>query len=432
MITVYFVSIATCLLFILWANIKPSSSEFYLGKKNYGPIRSSLSIVAAFTGGGALINTTGLASKYGEWAFFDVLPAVLGLSLSAIFVWVGFFGKRFSENFFNVKSDLYDRRAVLLHYVQIAFLYILVVAAQFRAIATVADSVQISAMLAVLACAITVAIYAHRGFDAVTRTDVLQITLMVPMYIILATLAFSSDFQSEAVPVEHDSMPFELILALSLPLFFLPVSQEIHQRGAAVDNNKNVAVSYILAGIIYAGLGSLLVLTFSSSSALSFASIILGDSAFLSVIVTVGLLAAILSTLDTSTNIASHAVQQLPLFAGVSSWMVQAGLLLAGSIIFLFFKTVLSIILFALFLYMAGPAITFVGVFAGIHPKMSATIGATFCGLHAFTYFKGARLIGETSIGDYLPINDPIKMGLLLIITQMVIMFALAVAKKLR
>ena len=430
MAIIYLAVLATCALFIIAAHVKPAKTGFYLGSGQYGAIISAISVVAAFTGGGALINTSMLATKYGKYAFYDVYSAVVGLLISAILVSIGFFGKKFSENFFDIKSNQYDKRAVSIHYAQVGFLYSLVIAAQFRAVTTVATNLQISPSIAVLVCAITVAIYAFRGFDAVTRTDVLQIVLMLPMYIILASFACEPQSLStiDTLP-QQTEMPLPLIMALCLPLIFLPISQELHQRGAAVPTNRKIIFSYIIAAAIYSLFGTLVVSTFSNNLSLSFSSIISGNNVFVSVAVTIGLLSAILSTLDTSTNIASHAIQKISLFSRIPPAFSQILLLALGVVIFLYFKTVLSIILFALFLYMAGPALTFIGIYGGIHPRFCAIVGTTFCSLQAFFHFKGGKLI-EFNLLHFLPLSDPIQMGLLLLLTQIVVLIVLGIKRK--
>lgn len=429
--SIYIAVLVTCAIFIIIAHVKPAKTGFYVESERYGAWVTALSIVAAFTGGGALINTSMLASQYGKWAFFDVFPAVIGLIISAILVSVGFFGKQFSGNFFDIKSDLYDRRAVTLHYTQVSFLYVLVMAAQFRAVTTVADHLQVPAGLAVFICAITVAVYAFRGFAAVTRTDILQIIFMLPLYFVLAFIAFEPNevVATETIIAQSD-MPLSLIMALCLPLLFLPISQELHQRGAAVTTDRNITYSYMIAAAVYTLLGVLLVITFSSTQGISFAKIISGKNSFAAVVVTVGLLSAILSTLDTSTNIASHAVQKLGPLQHINPAISQIILLILGALIFLYFKTVLSIILFALFLYMAGPALTFIGVFVGIHPRLCAIVGGLFCTLQGFFHFKGGKLIEIELVSNVLPISNPIQMGILLLLIQAVVLVALGVRRR--
>lgn len=431
MSSIYISVLLTCIAFILVAHIKPLKDNFYLGTGQYGSWVSGISIVAAFTGGGALINTTMLASKYGVWAFFDVFPAVIGLGISAIFASVGFFGKHFSENFFDIQGDIYDRRAVGIHYAQIAFLYVLVIAAQFRAVATVAEQMHVSVWLAVLFCAATVAVYAFKGFNAVTKTDVLQVILMVPMYIVIALMAFeSSSIPQTDISNPSSEMPLSLIIALCLPFIFLPISQELHQRGATVVTDKNVIHSRLIASLVYAALGSLLVFSFSQNPNLSFANVISGKNTVAAIIIAVGLVSAILSTLDTSTNIASHALQKLPSFSQLSPAIAQIILLLIGVSIFLFFKTILAIILFALFLYMAGPAFTFIGIYAGIHPRYCAAIGAIFSSLQAFFHFEGGKLL-KWGIAENIPLSDPVIMGISLLLVQAVVLIILGVRRRL-
>ena len=429
MITVYTSLILICLLFIAVAHLKKTPLSFYLGSQKYGPIISATSIVAAFTGGGAVLNTSGLATQYGNWALFDVFPSVLGLLLCALFVRVKFFGKSFSANFFNVEGSLYDRRAILVHYAQIGLLYTLVIAAQLRAVATVAVQLNIPVWLAIAVCCVTVAAYASRGFNAVTKTDVAQLLLMLPMYFILAYIAFEPAVKSPALQV--NSMPVPLVLALCLPLFFLPISQEIHQRGAAAEE-KAVGTSYLLAAIIYLLMGLLLVTAFSKNHNLSLIALITGTNPFAAAVIAIGVFAAILSTLDTSTNIASHAFQQLPRIEQLPPSFVQAGLLAVGSILFLFFPTILSLILFALFVYMAGPALSFVAMYSGIHPKKTAFIGAVFVALQTTGQFRPTVFTQLPLMPKSFQQMDSIQIGLALILIQIFVLVVMKLRRKFR
>lgn len=431
MITVYIALASICILFVVIAHVRAHPISFYLGSGHYGPIISAMSIVAAFTGGGAIINTSGLAAKYGNWAYFDVIPAVVGLLLAALLVRIKFFGKNFSATFFDVNSALYDKKAITVHYAQIALLYTLVIAAQLRAVATVAIYVDLPAWFAVALCCITVAAYAFRGFDAVTRTDVVQLLLMLPMYMILTYIAFEPNNTGTSIAVSQQvAMPIPLAIALCLPAFFLPISQEIHQRGASVANKEAVGKSYVIASVLYLVLGSLLVTAFSHTPTLDFMAIVKGPNPVAAVLVAVGILSAILSTLDTSTNIASHAAEQLPRMNRVPSAVIQVLLLTIGSVLFLFFPTVLSLILFALFVYMAGPALSFIAVYSGIHPRQSAIIGSIFVALQTAGQFKYTALTHLPHIPAIIRSLDNVQIGLILLLIQVAVLVVFRIYRR--
>ena len=431
MTTVYIAMALVCILFLVVAHTRSHPLSFYLGSQHYGPIISAMSIVAAFTGGGAILNTSGLAAKYGNWAYFDVMPAVVGLLLSAILVRIKFFGKTFSATFFDVNSAVYDKKAITVHYAQIALLYTLVIAAQLRAVATVAAHMNMPAWLAVALCCITVAMYSFRGFDAVTRTDVVQLILMLPMYMILAYVACEPQVVATSTEVLNKSaMPIPLAIALCLPVFFLPISQELHQRGASAINETTVGKSYIIAGVLYLLLGSVLVTAFSHAPALDLMAIVNGRNPVAAVLVSVGILSAILSTLDTSTNIASHAAEQLPLMNRVPSAVIQVILLAIGSILFLFFPTVLSLILFALFVYMAGPALSFVAVYGGIHPRHSAIVGTIFVALQTAGQFEYVAFTNLPHMPAIMRTIDNVQIGLILLIIQIAVLAIVRICRR--
>ena len=390
-----------------------------------------MSVVAAFIGGGTIINTSALAAKYGNWAYFDVMPSVFGLLLAALLVRVKFFGKSFSVNFFDVNSSVYDKRAITIHYAQIALLYTLVIAAQLRAVATIAPYIDLPVWVAVVLSCATVAIYSFRGFDAVTRTDVAQLILMLPMYIILAYIAFEPKVATiVSAATQQTPMPIPLAIALCLPAIFLPISQELHQRGASA-NEPTIGKSYILASILYLILGVLLVTAFAHTPSLDLVSILKNGNPVAAILVAIGVLSAILSTLDTSTNIAAHAAAQLPLIDRMPSAGLQVVILAIGSVLFLFFPTVLSLILFALFVYIAGPALTFIAVYCGIHPRRSATVGTIFVILQGLGQTEYGSLAKIPHVPAIVQSLDNVHIGLLLIIIQVAVLVVVRLYRKL-
>lgn len=425
---IYVVPLAVSILFIVITLPRPQERYFYLGSGRYGSLISAVSIFAAFTGGGALINTSGLAAKYGYWAFFDVIPAAAGLLIAAVLVYFRFYGREFSRSFFDIKSNIYDKRAISVHYAQIAFLYVLVVAIQLRAVSTVAAQIDISPSLAVVFCCLSVGLYAFRGFDAVTRTDVAQVLLMLPLYLILIYAA-----HQPAPPTSShsfDVMPTPLIVALCLPFLFVPISQEVHQRGAAANSDQSVWKAYAIAGFLYLLLASMVVHAFASKPQMTLSSIIQGDNVVAAIIAIVALQAAIFSTLDTATNIASHAAQKISVLSKIRASIMQVLVLLCGAAVFLFFSTVLSLVLFALFLYMTGPALTFLAIWAGVHPRYASIIGALFIALQGLVHFRVERLISADLLGKYALINEPVEAGLILLLGQFLILMLIAIYRR--
>jgi len=421
--------IAVCVVFIIVGHLRRTTPEdFYLGHKQYITYTSAMSIVAAFTGGSAFLNTTALAERYGYWAFFDVFPAVGGLFVSFLLALYGIFSRQFSNVFFDVGTETYNKKAVTLHYIQVTFLYLLVIAAQFRAVATFAEYLGIHAFAAVVVVALAVGAYAFRGFGAITRTDVLQLILMMPMYIALAVLA-GEPRQVTIGSSGHEPMPWSLAMALCLPFFFLPISQELHQRGASSRDDKSLRYSYLLAGIVYLFLASAIVIIFSYKD-LSISSIIRGKNIVAACIVTVAVASAIMSTLDTATNIASHAAQKLRPFRYYPSWAVQAVFLAAGAILYLFFPTVLSLILFAMFVYMSGPALTFLSVYLGLRAKTVSVVNTTYCGIHAFIHFEFVERPSFATVREILPTVDPIPLSLLALVFQLLTLLLLGIWRR--
>ena len=241
------------LVFIAVAHFRTSATSFYLGTRQYGATKTAFSIVAAFTGGGSIINLMGLAAQYGYYAFFDVLPAVVGLLAAGFLAYKGFFGRSFSSEFFDITNPVYSRYAVRTHYFTIALLYVLVLAAQFRGISMLSTSLKVPSIAGVVFAVVVIAIYAWRGFSAVTRTDFVQCLLLFVLFLVLLFVGFQPVVEGAIERAAFKPMPITLIMALSLPLFFVPISQEIHQRGASARDEKSLRSSYLIAAFLYMG-----------------------------------------------------------------------------------------------------------------------------------------------------------------------------------
>jgi hypothetical protein len=425
----------TALFFIIICYVKLRSIDFYLGTGSYPAWISATSMVAAFIGGGAILNTSELAEKYGNWALADVFPSVLGLTVAVVLIFFNFFGKNFSKSFFSIDNKTYAALGVNFHYFQVAFLYILVIAAQFRGTSSFCEAIGIPAWLGVIISALIVALYSYRGFSAVTRTDVVQFFFLIPMYFVFLLFSFDPNISAPIPASPQVAMPWSLVIALSLPFFFLPISQEIHQRAASAKDDRTVLGSYIFAAFILLILGSSLVISFSHKPGLSVLSIIRGNNIVASIAVAVGVFAALLSTIDTAVNISAHAFQQLPKFRSIPPPLLQSSILVASAIIFNIFPSILSLILFAMFIYIAGPALTFIAVWLGVHPKKAIALSAFFFTSHAFIQFRLPAIISSnfpifSSVASLL--SDKVICGLLLILSQFVIIIVLTLVRRVR
>jgi hypothetical protein len=216
-----------------------------------------------------------------------------------------------------------------------------------------------------------------------------QLVFMIPLYfVVLLQAAEPISGAVSTAAVTQVQMPITLVLALALPALFLPISQEIHQRAASAKDDNAVGRSYILAAAVYLVLGGILVTSVALTPGLTIPGLLDNRNTFVVAAVAVGIFSALLSSMDTAVNISAHALQKLPRLSSAPSPLVQIGVLISAFIVFLFFPTILSLILLALFVYMAGPALTFVAIYLGVHPRRAAGVSVVFCALHSFVHLK--------------------------------------------
>ena len=423
--------LALSFIFLFIAFFKINRENFYLGSGKYGPGVSAVSIMAAFAGGGAIINTSQLSSQFGYWALFDVLSVFFALILASFLAFIGFFGKKFSQEFFSINRDHFDKPAVILHYIEIGILYIFVIAAQLRGVALFAETLGVPVFIAVPFVCVTVALYAHRGFSAVTRTDFVQFIGIMLLAILLGSAwVFQIELSEQsAVEISKKQMPLSLIISLSLVVIFAPISQEIHQRGAASVSDSTLKRSYVLAAFLYLFLGASIVAVFSTSGLNSVLDLVQSSSPIVAYVAIFAMYSALLSTIDTSTNISAHAWQQMPRLRNLPPLFLQCLCLSIAGVLFLFFSEILSILLVAIFIYISGPAMNFGFVYFGVHPRMSSWIALAFVTSHVLVHIRFSEYFGGDAVEFW--INDPKHISLLLLVLQFSILLAVGLYRRL-
>ncbi len=343
--------------FLIIGFISNKSKNYYQGAGDYGAFTTTAGIIASFVGGGSIINLIELSNKYGYWAYADVIPASLGLIVAFFLL------SKYRSNIFFNKTEYNKKLTLKVHHLVIVVLYTLVMVAQFIGLGKLASMIGLeSSNFLILTTAALVWIYSVRGYSAVTNTDKAQFIIMVLGFYTIPFIAHTLSIDATTISTIEDktaAMPLQLILALSLPLFFIPISQEIHQRASASMNEGALKKSLIAAGILYFILGSITIhLGVNVSTGglegliQSMPGKIVGNIIFFAV------LTALISTTDTALNISNHSLSHLfesKIFEG-KEYFISLPIMVLAVYLSSQFPTILSVILLALFIYMSGPA----------------------------------------------------------------------------
>ncbi len=346
----YIVTAIFISLIYVWLGFKSTDHDLFLGSKKYGIFSTSTGILASFIGGGTVINQIDLANKYGYYALFDVFPTVISLVILYFFISKEKSGYLFEEIKYH---SLY---AIKLHHILIIILYSLVITAQFVGVITIAKYFNISKEAMLLFVIIIVWLYSLKGYDAVAKTDKIQfIFMLLGFYMLPFLFGFIDNNFNIKVDYTFEQMPISLIIALSLPLLFIPLSQEIHQRIYASNYEDNAKKSLLIVAFTYLIIGTIAVymgVNAPNGGIQGLSNLLPND--WLKALFFVAILTALLSTIDTGVNIVSHSsIKIIPKLRYVHILSIS---LFVPALLSLFFTTILSVILLALFIYISGPA----------------------------------------------------------------------------
>lgn len=355
--------------------VKASQSVEYftVGNRRFRLFRISAGISMAFVGGAATLNMASLGYQYGWSVAIDPAVVMLALVIAATLAPRVRAGKGITLT--DVLAGASPALRALLGVTGLV-VYQLLTAAQFVALGKLLGPYFPSVPMAVIIAVPALVVFAYtylRGFHAVTNTDVLQLCIMVGLYAIPCLWVFAT----QSLPTPDSTLtrapvaPSDLLIYLSLPLLFVPVSHDTNIRVKAAESLFHARAGLIVGGLEYVlflvisiGIGVFIRNTGqtieSPEQALPlFFHTHLGN---LGLIGTLAVLAAIVSTLDSfafdAIVSASNDVLGPARARGfVSDQKALAlstfGVLSAAMLIALVFQHILGLILAAMLLYVS-------------------------------------------------------------------------------
>ena len=352
-----------------------SIKEFTIheGKLNWFPIAAGISMT--FAGGAAVLNTASLGYTFKWYTLVDPFALVLGILIVILFF------NRYRDDkgvtISNLLSGNYKNLNILIGVIT-SFVFILIVSAQFVALSKLVSPYFQNINPLIITLVLSTAIFSYvflGGFTSVTKTDILQLIfigffLIMPVLIFILTKDFSEVKISES---KHQflSMPINYIILFSIPILFIPLSQDINIRVKSAKNMRNGKLGLLVGAAIY----FLIVLI------ASYIGIYLGENGILlddpeaaytiffqtkfanfGFLGIIAALAAIVSSLDSYTlngitSVSNDILSEIPFLkraqhttiiniAGIVVYIISLG-------IALFFNEILVLVLTALLIYIS-------------------------------------------------------------------------------
>lgn len=231
-----------------------SYAEFTMSKNKLRWFIIATGISMAFAGGATILTTASLGHLFKWYALVDPLAVMIGLLIVVCFY------KLYRQDKGTTISDLLssnDKRLKILIGFITSMTFIFIVSSNFVALSKLLAPYfpKINPLLITFVVSSLVFSYVFfGGFDSVTRTDIMQYILIVAFLIIpiLFFIGTNYDYLSASV-ITHQfaPMPLDYIILFSMPILFIPLSQDINLRIKSAKNQKNGKIGLIMGGFFY-------------------------------------------------------------------------------------------------------------------------------------------------------------------------------------
>ncbi len=350
-----FMLVIICCVFIITTLLfKKKKGDFFLGRKNKGIFETTLSVTASWIGVTSMLVLS-------SWIFDLGHAAIWYLASPSIFlILLGLFGTSKIRKIKGVQlGDYFENKNIKkITIMFISIVYMLVLGAQIVGFANISQVFNVSYKFGLILSCLTIVVYLGLGgFDAVSKTDIIQAFLI---FLTLFGLFFVTPIKLNNVDFNAMINPFSLksqfsVLFLTQGLLMI-VAQENHQRIKAAKSDKTAKISIIFSGIILLVFTlSIYLLTISigkqEQNSLLFK--ISQQSTYLKIFFSIGFLGAALSTADTALNISSYSISSLinPKNKKGLMWLIIIFTTLIAGSIALFLPSIKTITLIAINLY---------------------------------------------------------------------------------
>lgn len=389
------IAIVVCLLAFIavghfFKKRKVDSIESYtLNEGKLGWFSISAGISMTFAGGAAILNMASLGYTFKWYTLVDPVALIIGICVVVLL-----FDKYRKGKGITIASLLSGEHVKLNIVIGCitSFVFILIIAAQFVALSKLISPYfpDVNPLLITFILSTLVFSYVYvGGFSSVTRTDILQL-VFVWLFLIfpVAYFAITNEIAgSEKIDYSHRfmDMPINYIILFSIPIVFIPLSQDINIRAKSSKSRNNGILGFIVGALlymlvviaasyigIYLGESNIVLEDPETAYAVFFQNIFSGY-AFIGVVAAV---AAIVSTLDSyalngvtsfSKDILSHSKYFKAMKTATLIKVSGVIIYVAALSIALFFNQILGLVLTALLTYISVLLPAAIAKWLGIH-----------------------------------------------------------------
>ncbi|MCC7291852.1 MAG: hypothetical protein IT449_07315 [Phycisphaerales bacterium] len=350
-----------------------SVSDFVVGDRRFKLFRLGAGISMAFVGGAATLNMASLGYQFGWSVAIDPLVVFISLAIASSLARRVRNGKGITLS--DVLGGSSPPLRALLGITGL-IVYQMLTASQFVALGRLLGPYFPGVPVAAVILVPTLVVFAYtylRGFQAVTNTDVLQLIIMLALYAAPCLWVFTTHSAPTPTTAAADSAtaPFNLLIYLMLPMLFVPVSHDVNIRIKAAESLFHAraglmlgAGQYVLFLLISIGVGVYMrksghTISVSETTLPLFFHTNFGDW---SVIGTIAVLAAIVSTLDSmafntivsASNDVLGPTRAKGILSDTKALALSTSVVLCVSLLIaLLFQQILGLVLAALLLYVS-------------------------------------------------------------------------------
>jgi len=222
------------------------------GKLNWFSVAAGISMT--FAGGAAILNMSSLGYTFKWYTLVDPISLLIGIVI--VLISYKFY---YNDNGITI-SDLLSQNnnnlSILIGIIT-SFVFILIVSAQFVALSKLVSPYFPAINQLIITFILATSIFSYvfwGGFSSVTKTDILQLIfiiffLIIPLLLYLLTNTKINITQSYSH--QFAKMPLNYIILFSIPILFIPLSQDINIRIKSAKNIKEGKLGLIIGGFLY-------------------------------------------------------------------------------------------------------------------------------------------------------------------------------------
>lgn len=231
-----------------------SYADFTMSKNKLSWFTIATGISMTFVGGATILTTASVGHMFKWYALVDPCAVMIGLIIVVCLY------KIYRQDKGTTISDLLssnDKKLKILIGLITSITFILIVSANFVALSKLLvpyfPKINPSVMTFVVSSLVFSYVF-FGGFNSVTKTDILQYILIM-CFLIVPVLFFVIQHHGEPMVSEtlhqFTAMPVDYIVLFSIPILFIPLSQDINLRIKSAKNQKNGKIGLIMGGFFY-------------------------------------------------------------------------------------------------------------------------------------------------------------------------------------